>query len=794
MKITNIKTDVFAGLTDVDLSFQDGLNVVYGDNEAGKSSVINLVDQLLYKNSKIMGRGVDEVAFKNNYFPSELKSGSAAKAANGSMEFTDGSGKYKLEKTWAEKGNSVKFVSPAGLFADDNDVADEIKKCLVHSKSIVEDILLTPQKNAYDMLAHLLSADSDTSLDIAKKMTLMHSAAGSTALDGFADGVKAKIEEMNGNWDESTDTIRLTSAKALPKKGNGTVAQAYIRFAELKENFSKAEAREKAYNEASAKASEALNLKNEADAKKDSFTKHYSDLKSADSNRKMLAETQGKLEELKQAKEDFPKYKEQAEKAEKLLIALESIKASEEYNSLKGLNGEIEEINNRLSGMTTASEDDVRELRKLEKDINTFASALKGPEIEISLKMFGDNKVEVVSVATGKPIPVTGDKLTVSEAVRLTVPGVMEMGINSVGCDVEEITSKLKQAEDDKIKLCEKYKVSSADELSEKISQATQCRSELDSATNKKTTLLAGRNEADIKDAVCSMTTDEVNDVSDKLLGASLRGEEQKTKLVSLKAAAESNVSAISSKYTDEANISLMIAQKAEEEKKYQAEIDKLGSIPAEFAAAASDPDSFMAELDNACKLLGEQYSTAKENAVRAEENYINEDKKDDVKDALEKQQAVFNELDEELKRWRMIEKVYTDLKSSIATNSMQNLADNFLTNLSMLTDSTLESEIPAGDELAITLYSGSKHKLDLDKLSEGTKDAVALAFRLAVFDELYSDGWFCIFDDSLINMDSKREAKAVELIQDFAKNHQVIYFTCKEDMKNKLGGNIIEL
>ena len=46
MKITNISCTQFAGVRDRNVSFTDGINVIYGKNESGKSTLVNLIPRL----------------------------------------------------------------------------------------------------------------------------------------------------------------------------------------------------------------------------------------------------------------------------------------------------------------------------------------------------------------------------------------------------------------------------------------------------------------------------------------------------------------------------------------------------------------------------------------------------------------------------------------------------------------------------------------------------------------------------------------------------------------------------
>ena len=93
MKITNISCTQFAGTRDRNISFTDGVNVIYGKNESGKSTLVNLLSRTLFQNAKINGRTDKE--FCNLYFPSS-KRGSNIKGdfADGKVTFETKNGTY----------------------------------------------------------------------------------------------------------------------------------------------------------------------------------------------------------------------------------------------------------------------------------------------------------------------------------------------------------------------------------------------------------------------------------------------------------------------------------------------------------------------------------------------------------------------------------------------------------------------------------------------------------------------------------------------------------------------------
>ncbi len=61
--------------------------------------------------------------------------------------------------------------------------------------------------------------------------------------------------------------------------------------------------------------------------------------------------------------------------------------------------------------------------------------------------------------------------------------------------------------------------------------------------------------------------------------------------------------------------------------------------------------------------------------------------------------------------------------------------------------------------------------------------DLMYLAVRLAVCTLALSEDVLCplIFDDTLVNLDAERAAQAMKLLDEIAKQRQVILFTCKQ-------------
>ena len=88
-----------------------------------------------------------------------------------------------------------------------------------------------------------------------------------------------------------------------------------------------------------------------------------------------------------------------------------------------------------------------------------------------------------------------------------------------------------------------------------------------------------------------------------------------------------------------------------------------------------------------------------------------------------------------------------------------------------------------------------SSRRLTYDTLSDGTKDTIALAFRLAMLEHLFPEGnGLAVFDDPFTDMDPGRVRQACRLVQKFAERNQVIFTTCDNKYEEIFGNGPVNV
>lgn len=165
----------------------------------------------------------------------------------------------------------------------------------------------------------------------------------------------------------------------------------------------------------------------------------------------------------------------------------------------------------------------------------------------------------------------------------------------------------------------------------------------------------------------------------------------------------------------------------------------------------------------------------------------------------LEEQIRCIPELQDELQYWQ--EKKTADQKNAdllddtvaLLEQAKENLSGSFMGPIRVSFSKLLErlwgkqeGRILVTPDLQVQLERSGAAR-ELGYFSAGQTDMVMLCMRLALVDALFAqEKPFVILDDPFINLDDARTAEALTLLQELAKDRQIIYLTCNSSRTPK--------
>lgn len=787
MKIKKISCEQFAGVRDLDVSFDDGINVIYGKNESGKSTLVNLLSRTLFQKAQIDGRR--DKNFIGTYFPSVAKGKSPLKTIDGKVSIETSDGTYTLTKEWGES-TRVSFSTPDGVLRRQDEVDEKLKSVLGYGEGVYSDILFSSQRNTDASLQQILANErSDAKQEIAEVLTRAYMQSDGISTDAIGQAIEDKINELKGShWDlEMNAPVRRSSRWV---NGLGKILEAFYDCEDKKQVYRRV-------TELEAAADKAIRVyqKREEEVKKlsdnyDKFDKFANLLEVRKAHERNLTTLGEELKKYSEALKNWPIYLEQLQKAQILLKEKQDREILDRYHDVKPIHDTLIELKAKLEKQLCPSDREINDVKQAQRNIALAEGKLCGMDLAAVIKMFGNHAIEIKSLRTGKTIGITEGKAELSEAVSITIPGVMEMQLAPADVDVAAIEAQLNSQKGIIKSIFDKYHVDSEAALENLAKQYFQDETNLRFCESQLSTKLG---EISFEDAERAARVVSPDLRSKAEIAADISSICGSMEIVAFIGDRRANTD----RYVREYGILKSLSEKSGQvQREYDAlkeSLDKEDDIPVEYLNVA-DPQQYKQKLKVA--LDGErkdlqsaiEEKSAAQSALETYKGALGDDPLADLEAAKRK----FDEISSELAHWVHIKKVFDTLKENISNNPMHDIAESFSKYLEIISEGRVSSEFLSQERIDIDVYSNDR-RLDYDKLSEGTKETVSLAFRLAVLDHLFPNGGgVIVFDDPFSDMDASRTVQATKLIRECATRHQVILLTCKEDYAKMFNGKRI--
>lgn len=784
MRIKNISCKQFAGVQNQNIPFAEGINVIFGKNESGKSTLVNLLSRTLFQDAKVGLQKDKDKEFRKLYLPIQ------GDFADGEVVLETENGIYTVEKKWGSKTDCT-IYTPNGAFSDQGKINEILRELLVYGEGVYSDMLFSSQRNADISLQSILDASrkTDAKQEIADAVSLAFAESDGVSVDVIEQAIFAKIEEISGkHWDAERSLPERKAGGGRHQKQIGKILEAYYALEDAKSVLEKISGLEVEADHAANNYLNAHTAFSTAEEAYERFNKFYVTLVSQSLHKKDISRKNADLLKIKEILSHWPEFTKAIEKAKALQTEKSNRELIDMYHTAKKYLDGINYLNGGIANKICPEDNEISLVKKAQRAVNLLENKLCGMNINAVLNMFNQNTVEIISLRTGEKIDISNGAVSITEAVKITVPNVMEMQLSPADVDVAGIEEQIAEQRKIIADIFTKYKVQSVEELENIVKTITDTKARIQLGENQLSVLLGDITYEELERLATAITT-EIR--SKEVIENDILSVCKNNDVARFIAEKETIVAGFKKDYGSINELEIKVCELQEDIKKLQQAINEVNDIPNEYQGI-SDPDTYLNGLQNDLKFkneLREKSLIAKTQAVSNLESYREGLFGDPVEDK-EKAERVFNEWKELLCHWLHIAEVFKAQKENIKNNPMQDIADRFTYYLGYISDGKISSEFPEADKLNMNIYSSNK-LLDYGKLSEGTKETVSLAFRLAVLDHLFPNGGgVIVFDDPFTDMDAERMAKSCELVKKCAEHHQVIFLTCREEYFAMLGGN----
>ncbi len=432
MKINVYSIEQFAGVRNQEIRFQDGMNVVLGKNEAGKSTMLAAIYHALLTPSKLDKRKNKD--FMNQFFPTsgartidvtvEIESGHRNNISNlnekedkrkeESKKHETEREIYIIEKIWDIDGkeNITKVKQKEGDIWRGNQAQEKLSKLLAYGVAFYKNLVFDNQsyeEEVLDWVYQFFSSEGNMASDITEikmRLTQALSVAGGISEEKFLALLDDKLEELSGKWDFEKDAPE--KGRGIDNKWRRDIGTILISYYNYKEAQRELEETTQIEEELAKKTKQLENLteeKKEIEQKRAKLESQRAEIFNKSKTEKLLENVKRELEICKIVSSEWPNAKanlqegrafaswqQMVEKREKIKILEEQIEMA------RKLQGEIKQLEGKEKYLEQISID-CEKAKKARGDIEKNQLRLSSVKLlaEICLKEPYEAKVEHAS-------------------------------------------------------------------------------------------------------------------------------------------------------------------------------------------------------------------------------------------------------------------------------------------------------------------------------------------------------------------------------------------------------------
>lgn len=808
MKIKKIKTEVFAGINDKEYNFDDGLNILLGNNEAGKSTLINAIYAALFIEPQIKLNTAEGKMFKRNYFP--YPDGDYAEAE---VEIKKDNKKYRFYKKWSNNNYQGFLELEDGRRIENSKKISKYQEQIFnYNKSTYKNIIFSSQKDIKNILEKINAAENPELIDnINSFLRKAVMELDGISIDKFKEKLEDELDNLLKKWNLETDSVK-NSERGINnpyKIATGKIYDVYIAKEKLRRKIKNGKITEEKYRknakqikklkkeesklikeiEALSEKEAEINQRAAVEVEKDNLEEKIITLENKKQRWPLI---QNNLKKLRAQKADLKKKlnilkaeKLRAEKLDKKNTIMIKVKKIKKFKS------EIKKLQNDINKQI--SEKNIEKLEEYKNNITEAEASLKAARLQAKINYLDSEKLKFKSGINEENYASEGQTIEAEGYLRIKTEN-LDIEIESSGINFEKLEKSYQINKNNFLKLKDKMKIESLKEGRKKLRKINEKENIIKHKREEIIEILDGRKleflEKQLKDLKLVNKARDISIIESEIEELKEKKSEIKTEIKIL----ENKKEELTAEFESIKKIKELLTKKNKRVEVLEQKLDSLASLPQNY----NNTQEFIESLKDKRKKREEINIKLRKKLERNKEleNNLPETGSREMQSELKNYEERFKNLKNKAHNLIQIKEVFEKKLEKMDEDSFKPLVKNFNKNLRDLTAGKYENTI-INEDFSIKLESKTKKRLpgNIEILSYGTYDAAALALRFAIFDMLFEkSGGFIVLDDCLVNLDPERQKNAIKLIRKYQKKYQIIYSTCDPQLAKNFDANIIEV
>jgi len=786
MIISRITLSPFAGIPHLDLSFSDGLNVILGANETGKSTVFHALYNVIFTEAKLTPGRFKKLM--NRFLP--VGSGDTIAVE---LHFKHNNTVHCLKRKWGPAAGAELKLPNGNIISDESTIAEYLEACLNASEGTYRAVLMTKQTGLTTTLEALKKEHSETVKSLGDILKTAVLETDGVSIEKFKDQLEMQFNDYFSRWDPAKNYPDGGKGIEKPwKKQVGKILQAYYDKESVRVAFEKAYQIEEAIDRANQNIAETKKAKDEIERYVATNKKAADDAQERKvllvqienvGKNNTLQDLKRKLPELEREVEEQTQKKIQAEQAEK------NRKNVEKYKAVSARKKLVNDAEKKLKSAQVLTEEDLSAIDGALKQLSLLKTELEAGRLSV---VFEAKKSVIVSVTKDLEAP-REESFKPGESQSFEAGGRLKLDHPDWGMEVTtgegdfaDLVQKIDAADKALDKLLKKHHVGSLEEAKKIHRTYETCRQTLKTAQDNLKTDLGDTSfeelESSIKNVAELSDVEPLADVVGKLVNTQHQLEKINSDLTQL----QKILDEYKKKYNDPDSLLMTMTDAIQKAKELNKKLDALSPMP----DGVENVEAFIEEYKQKQEELTRLNQDLKKLEIERARIHLPDQSSEELQEQLDELNDVFDIVLRKGKAILRVREVADELSEHLDQQAFLGLKSNIESFIAGMTDNRYE-EIKIDESLPTGFVRSDGNLIEADLLSTGTLDVLGLALRLSMANYfLKEQEAFLVMDDPFVDMDPGRQSNAANLLKEYSKTKQLIIFTCHPTHAELMGGN----